>query len=56
MKIEPNQLIGFLAAWTPEADQPETCDAFSQPEAWLPALEAQPHPGTLTLPHTLPEA
>ena len=56
VKIEPNQLAGFLAAWTPEADQPETCDAFSQPDAWLPALEAQPHAGTLSLPHTLPEA
>ena len=56
VKIEPNQLIGFLAAWTPEADQPETSDAFSQPEAWLPALEAHSHPGQLTLPHTLPEA
>ena len=54
VKIEPNQLIGFLAAWTPEPDQPETSDAFSQPDAWLPALEAQPHPGPLTLPHTLP--
>ena len=54
VKIEPNQLIGFLAAWTPEPDQPETSDAFSQPDAWLPALEAQPHPGPLTLPHMLP--
>ena len=54
VKIEPNQLAGFLAAWTPEADQPEKSDAFSQPDAWLPALEAQPHPGPLTLPHTLP--
>ena len=53
VKIEPNQLVGFLAAWTPEPDQPETSDAFSHPDAWLPALEAQPHPGRLTLPHTL---
>ena len=56
VKLEPKQLVGFLAAWTSEPDQPETSDAFSQPEAWLPALEAQPHPGPLTLPHTLPEA
>ena len=54
VKVEPNQLVGFLAAWTPEADQPEKSDAFSHPDAWLPALEAQPHPGPLTLPHTLP--
>ena len=53
VKIEPNQLVGYLAAWTPEPDQPETRDAFSQPDAWLPALEAQPHTGPLTLPHTL---
>ena len=56
VKVEPNQLIGFLAAWTPEADQPETSDAFSHPDVWLSALEAQPHPGPLTLPHKLPEA
>ena len=54
VKIEPNQLVGFLAAWTPEPDEPETRDAFSQPDAWVIALEAQPHPGPLTLPHTLP--
>lgn len=54
VKIEPNQLAGYLAAWTPEPDEAEKCDAFSQPDAWLPALEAQPHPGPLTLPHTLP--
>ena len=54
VKIEPNQLVGFLAAWTPEPDEPETRDAFSQPDAWVTALEAQPHPGPLTLPHTLP--
>ena len=54
--IQPRQLVGFLATWTPEPDEPETSDAFSQPETWLPALEAQPHPGPLTLPHTLPEA
>ena len=53
VKIEPNQLVGFLAAWTPEPDEPETHVAFSHPNAWLPALEAQPHPGRLTLPHTL---
>ena len=52
--IQPRQLVGFLATWTPEPDEPETSDAFSQPETWLPALEAQPHPGPLTLPHTLP--
>ena len=52
--LEPKQLVGYLAAWTPEPDQPETSDTFSQPDAWLPALEAQPHPGPLTLPHTLP--
>ena len=56
VKIEPNQLAGFLAAWTPEPDEPETHVAFSHPEAWLPALEAQPHAGTLSLPHKLPEA
>ncbi len=56
VKIEPNQLVGFLAAWTPEPDQPETHVAFSQPDAWLPALEAHSHPGRLTFPHTLPEA
>ena len=54
MSIEPNQLVGFLAAWTPEPDQPETSDAFSPPDAWLPALEAQPHPGSIDLPHMLP--
>ena len=54
--IQPRQLVGFLATWTPEPDEPETSDAFSQPETWLPALEAQPHPGPLTLPHKLPEA
>ena len=53
VKVEPNQLVGFLAAWTPEPDEPETHVAFSHPDAWLPALEAQPHPGRLTLPHTL---
>ncbi|MFN7829961.1 MAG: hypothetical protein ACK5NX_02045 [Armatimonadota bacterium] len=56
VNIEPNQLVGFLAAWTPEPDQPETSDAFSHPDAWLPALEAHSHPGPLTLPHTLPGA
>ena len=56
VKVEPNQLVGFLAAWTPDPDEAEKGDAFSQPDAWLPALEAQPHPGTLSLPHTLPEA
>ena len=54
VKVEPNQLVGFLAAWTPEADQPEKSDAFSQPDVWLPALEAHSHTGPLTLPHTLP--
>ena len=54
VKIEPNQLVGFLAAWTPEPDEPETREAFSQPDAWVTALEAQPHPGMLPLPHTLP--
>ena len=53
VKVEPNQLAGFLAAWTPEPDEPETRDAFSHPDVWLPALEAQPHTGPLTLPHTL---
>ena len=52
--IQPRQLVGFLATWTPEPDEPETSDAFSQPETWLPALEAQPHPGPLTLPYMLP--
>jgi len=51
--LEPKQLIGYLAAWTPEPDQPDTSDVFSQPEAWLPALEAQPHPGSIDLPHML---
>ena len=53
VKIEPNQIVGYLAAWTPEPDQPETCDAFSQPDAWVTALEAHSHTGPLTLPHTL---
>ena len=53
VKVEPNQLVGFLAAWTPDPDEAEKCDAFSQPETWLPALEAHSHPGRLTLPHTL---
>lgn len=54
VKVEPNQLVGFQAAWTPEPDEPETSDAFSHPDVWLPALEAHSHPGPLTLPHTLP--
>jgi hypothetical protein len=54
--LEPNHLVGFLAAWTSEPDQTDTSDAFSPPDAWLPALEAQPHPGRLTLPHMLPKA
>ncbi|MFM7188122.1 MAG: hypothetical protein ACKO14_09940 [Armatimonadota bacterium] len=56
VNIEPKQLVGFVSAWASEPDQPETSDAFSQPEAWLPALEAPSHPGRLILPHTLPEA
>jgi len=56
INIVPKELVGFLAAWASEPDQPETSDAFSQPEAWLPALEAHSHPGRLALPHTLPEA
>jgi hypothetical protein len=53
---EAKTLVGYLAAWTPDPDEHETSDAFSHPDAWLPALEAQPHPGLLTLPHTLTEA
>ena len=56
VSIEPNQLVGFLAAWTPEPENPDSRPHFALPETWLPALEAQPHPGPLTLPHTLPEA
>lgn len=56
VKIEPFQLVGFLAEWTPEPEQPATPPGFIEPDAWLPALEAHPHPGRLTLPHTLKEA
>jgi len=56
VKIEPNQVVGFLAEWTPEPDHPDMPSDFSEPVVWLPALEAHPHPGRLTLPHTLPEA
>jgi hypothetical protein len=54
VKIEPNQLVGFLAAWTPEPENLEFRSHFAPPDAWLPALEAQPHPGRLTLPYMLP--
>jgi len=56
VKIEPKQLVGYLAAWTPEPEYPESHTHFSQPETWLPALEAQPHPGSIDLPHMLPSA
>ncbi|MEY3602749.1 MAG: hypothetical protein RL169_1993, partial [Armatimonadota bacterium] len=56
VNIEPNQLVGFLAAWTPEPENLESRTPFSQPDVWLPALEAHSHPGRLTLPHTLPAA
>ncbi len=56
VNIAPRQLVGFLAEWTPELDQPQTPSVFSEPEAWLPALEAHPHPGHVNLPFTLPEA
>jgi hypothetical protein len=54
--LEPNQLVGFLAAWTPEPENPDSRTHFAPPDAWLPALEAQPHPGSIDLPHLLPKA
>lgn len=54
--LEPKQLVGYLAAWTPEPENAKSRTHFSHPETWLPALEAQAHPGPLTLPHTLPQA
>ena len=54
MTLEPNQLVGFLAAWTPEPENPDSRTHFAAPDAWLPALEAQPHPGSIDLPHMLP--
>ena len=53
VKIEPNQLVGFLASWTPEQENQASNSHFAAPESWLPALEAKPHSGQLTLPHTL---
>ena len=52
--VNVKTLAGYLAEWTPEPDEAQEFDAFSQPETWLPALEAQPHAGPLTLPLTLP--
>jgi hypothetical protein len=54
--IDANTLDGFLAAWTPEPENPDSRPHFVPPETWLPALEAQPHPGRITLPYTLPPA
>ena len=52
--LEPKQLVGYLAAWTPEPENPESRKQFSQTETWIPALEAQSHPGSIDLPHMLP--
>jgi hypothetical protein len=51
--LEPKQLVGYLAAWTPEPENAKSRTHFSQPETWLPALEAEPHPGSIDLPHML---
>ena len=56
VNISANTLEGFLAAWSPEPDNPDDRIHFAPPETCLPALEAQPHPGRLTLPYTLPPA
>jgi len=54
VKIDANTLDGFLAAWTPEPEIQASTSHFVAPESWLPALEAQPHPGSINLPLTLP--
>jgi len=56
VNIDANTLDGFLAAWTPEPENQASSSHFAAPETWLPALEAKPHPGRLTLPYTLPPA
>jgi hypothetical protein len=54
--IEAQRLVGYLAAWTPAPDITEFPTQFAPPETWLPALEAQPHSGSIDLPHMLPSA
>ena len=56
VNIDANTLDGFLAAWTPEPENQASSSHFAAPESWLPALEAKPHAGRLTLPYTLPPA
>jgi hypothetical protein len=56
VNISANTLEGFLAAWSPEPDNPDDRIHFAPPEMWLSALEAQPHPGRISLPYTLPPA
>ena len=53
VNVSANTLEGFLAAWTPEPENQASSSHFAVPESWLPALEAKPHPGRLTLPYTL---
>ncbi len=56
VNVSANTLEGFLAAWTPEPENQASSSHFAAPESWLPALEAKPHSGRLSLPYTLPPA
>ena len=51
--LDANTLVGYLAAWSQGIDHR---NAIHLPDdiQWLPAFEAQPHEGRLSLPISLP--